>query len=65
MVSQQHSSDIVADMQHEHVDALVKALDNDFSAKVQAGRLDLHYLEQWAAELQVSDLLERALKESE
>jgi hypothetical protein len=33
--------------------------------KVQAGRLDLDYLRQWAAELNVADLLERALIESE
>lgn len=33
--------------------------------KVQAGRLDMDYLHKWAAELNVSDLLERALKESE
>lgn len=33
--------------------------------KVQAGRLDLDYLRQWATELKVADLLQRALKESE
>ena len=33
--------------------------------KVQAGRLDLDYLHQWAKELNVADLLRRALKESE
>lgn len=33
--------------------------------KVQAGRLDLDYLEKWAVELGVADLLQRALKESE
>ncbi len=33
--------------------------------KVQAGRLDLDYLKQWAKELNVADLLQRALKESE
>jgi hypothetical protein len=33
--------------------------------KVQAGRLDLAYLHQWAEELKVADLLQRALKESE
>lgn len=33
--------------------------------KVQAGRLDIDYLHQWAAELNVADLLLRALKESE
>ncbi|HEX7973504.1 MAG TPA: hypothetical protein VF498_03775 [Anaerolineales bacterium] len=33
--------------------------------KVQAGRLDLDYLNQWAVELKVADLLQRALKESE
>ena len=33
--------------------------------KVQTGRLDLNYLNQWAAELKVADLLERALRESE
>jgi hypothetical protein len=33
--------------------------------KVQAGRLDLDYLRQWAQELNVADLLQRALKESE
>jgi hypothetical protein len=33
--------------------------------KVQAGRLDMDYLRKWAAELQVADLLQRALKESE
>lgn len=32
--------------------------------KTQAGELDLEYLRTWAAELQVSDLLERALKVS-
>jgi hypothetical protein len=33
--------------------------------KVQAGRLDLDYLKLWAKELNVADLLQRALKESE
>lgn len=33
--------------------------------KVQAGRLDMDYLHKWAAELNVADLLQRALKESE
>jgi hypothetical protein len=33
--------------------------------KVQAGRLDLDYLSQWATELKVSDLLQQAMKESE
>ena len=33
--------------------------------KVQVGRLDLEYLSEWAAELKVTDLLQRALKESE
>jgi hypothetical protein len=33
--------------------------------KVQAGRLDLDYLRNWAVELNVADLLQRALKESE
>jgi hypothetical protein len=33
--------------------------------KVQAGRLDMNYLHKWAAELNVADLLQRALKESE
>jgi len=33
--------------------------------KVQAGRLELDYLRQWAQELNVADLLQRALKESE
>lgn len=33
--------------------------------KIQAGRLDLDYLQKWAAELNVSDLLQRALNESE
>ncbi len=32
---------------------------------VQAGRLDLAYLRRWAAELKLSDLLERALVEAE
>ena len=32
--------------------------------KVQAGRLDLEYLQKWAIELNVADLLQRALKES-
>jgi hypothetical protein len=32
--------------------------------KTRAGELDLEYLRKWAAELHVSDLLERALKES-
>jgi hypothetical protein len=32
--------------------------------KTRAGELDLEYLRNWAAELHVSDLLERALKES-
>ena len=32
--------------------------------KTRAGELDLEYLRKWAAELRVSDLLERALKES-
>lgn len=32
---------------------------------VQAGKLDLEYLKQWANELSVSDLLERALTESQ
>jgi len=33
--------------------------------KVQAGRLDLAYLHKWAQDLNVADLLQRALKESE
>ena len=33
--------------------------------KVQAGQLDLHYLNMWAANLTVADLLQKALKESE
>lgn len=32
--------------------------------KTRAGELDLEYLKKWAHELKVSDLLERALKES-
>jgi hypothetical protein len=32
--------------------------------KTRAGELDLEYLKKWALELKVSDLLERALKES-
>lgn len=32
--------------------------------KTREGDLDLHYLHKWANELKVSDLLERALKES-
>ncbi len=32
--------------------------------KTRAGEFDLGYLQQWAKELKVSDLLERALKES-
>ena len=32
--------------------------------KVQAGRLDADYLQKWAVELGVSDLLQKALKES-
>ncbi len=32
--------------------------------KIQAARLDLAYLRKWAPELKVSDLLERALKET-
>lgn len=32
--------------------------------KVQAGRLDIDYLHKWAAELNVADLLQRAMKES-
>jgi len=33
--------------------------------KVRAGELDLEYLQKWAGELNVSDLLDRALKEAE
>lgn len=33
--------------------------------KTRAGELDLDYLRKWAAELHVSDLLERALQESQ
>jgi len=33
--------------------------------KTQAGALELNYLHQWAGELQVNDLLERALREAE
>jgi hypothetical protein len=33
--------------------------------KVQAGRLDLEYMHKWAVGLNVADLLQRALKESE
>lgn len=33
--------------------------------KTRAGDLDLAYLREWASELKVSDLLERALKEAE
>ena len=32
--------------------------------KTRAGELDLEYLRKWASELKVSDLLERAIKES-
>ena len=32
--------------------------------KTRAGELDLDYLSQWAGELKISDLLERALKEA-
>jgi hypothetical protein len=32
---------------------------------VQAGRLDLDYLQKWAAELNVTDLLQKAMKESD
>ena len=32
--------------------------------KTRAGELDLDYLQEWAAQLKVSDLLERALKEA-
>jgi hypothetical protein len=32
--------------------------------KTRAGEIDLDYLRKWAAELNVSDLLERALRES-
>jgi hypothetical protein len=32
--------------------------------KTRAGELDLEYLRQWAGELKVSDLLERALKDA-
>ena len=33
--------------------------------KTRAGELDLDYLQKWAKELKVTDLLDRALKESE
>jgi hypothetical protein len=33
--------------------------------KTRAGELDLDYLRKWAEELRVSDLLERALQESD
>jgi len=33
--------------------------------KTRVGELDLKYLRKWAKELQISDLLERALKQSE
>jgi hypothetical protein len=33
--------------------------------KIQAGALDLNYLRQWAGELHVDDLLERALRKAE
>jgi hypothetical protein len=32
--------------------------------KTRVGELDLEYLRQWAVELHVSDLLERAMKEA-
>jgi hypothetical protein len=32
--------------------------------KTHSGELDLDYLREWAGELNVSDLLERALKEA-
>jgi hypothetical protein len=32
--------------------------------KTRAGELELDYLQKWAAELKVGDLLERALKEA-
>jgi len=32
--------------------------------KVQAGHLDREYLEQWAADLNLTDLLKRAFEES-
>jgi hypothetical protein len=39
-------------------------LDVEGVLKVQRGRLDLMYLRRWAAELNVADLLERALGEA-
>ncbi|GAB4504419.1 MAG: hypothetical protein Fur0043_14130 [Anaerolineales bacterium] len=33
--------------------------------KTRADSLDINYLRQWAKELKVADLLERALKEAE
>lgn len=33
--------------------------------KTRAGELDLAYLRQWAGELTISDLLERALQEAQ
>jgi hypothetical protein len=33
--------------------------------KTRAGELDLDYLRKWAGELNLGDLLERALKEAE
>lgn len=54
-------SDLVTEMQLEHVQPFIEALQNEFYIN---GELDLNYLQIWARELKVSDLLDRALDDT-
>lgn len=54
-------------MQNEPIEVTLKVtgvLEKLGVLKTRAGELDLNYMQTWAKELKVSDLLQRALKES-
>jgi hypothetical protein len=59
MVRTTQDSDIVAEMHREHLPQFVVALGEEFYLD------DFAYLLAWARELEVSDLLERALQETD
>jgi hypothetical protein len=59
-------TDLVAELHSEHVTPLIQMLQGTFYMDAEAvneavHRLDLNYLRQWAIELGVADLLEKAL----
>lgn len=55
-------ADLVADLRFEHVERLAQMLEADYYADADMNALDLGYLRRWAAELGISDLLDRALR---